>query len=104
MYNTGYGRQGQQPYQPPLPVPGPDPRYRSVPGPPYGYQPPPPPGADPQLWQWFSSVDEDRSGSITVTELQSALVNGELRFFLMYEIIAPVLKYYDRELDQYVAR
>ncbi|EIN07732.1 EF-hand [Punctularia strigosozonata HHB-11173 SS5] len=36
----------------------------------------PPPGADPQLWQWFSSVDVDRSGSISVTELQRALVNG----------------------------
>ncbi|KAG6820565.1 hypothetical protein H0H93_015085 [Arthromyces matolae] len=37
----------------------------------------PPPGADPQLWQWFSAVDVDRSGSISVTELQTALVNGE---------------------------
>jgi len=36
----------------------------------------PPPGTDPQLWQYFSSVDADRSGSIDVTELQSALVNG----------------------------
>ena len=36
----------------------------------------PPPGVDPQLWQYFSSVDADRSGSISVTELQSALVNG----------------------------
>ncbi|KXN90529.1 Programmed cell death protein 6 [Leucoagaricus sp. SymC.cos] len=38
--------------------------------------PQPPPGADPQLWQWFSAVDADRSGSITVQELQSALLNG----------------------------
>ncbi|KAI8998743.1 hypothetical protein BD414DRAFT_132033 [Trametes punicea] len=36
----------------------------------------PPPGADPQLWQWFSAVDTDRSGAISVTELQAALVNG----------------------------
>lgn len=36
----------------------------------------PPPGADPQLWQWFSSVDTDRSGAISATELQAALVNG----------------------------
>lgn len=36
----------------------------------------PPPGADPQLWQWFSAVDTDHSGSITAVELQSALVNG----------------------------
>jgi len=36
----------------------------------------PPPGVDPQLWQWFSAVDSDRSGAISVTELQTALVNG----------------------------
>jgi len=36
----------------------------------------PPPGADPQLWQWFRAVDEDRSGSISCQELQRALVNG----------------------------
>ncbi|KAI5122042.1 hypothetical protein M0805_006027 [Coniferiporia weirii] len=36
----------------------------------------PPPGADPQLWQWFSSVDTDRSGAISPTELRAALVNG----------------------------
>lgn len=35
-----------------------------------------PPGADPQLWQWFKAVDEDRSGSISCQELQRALVNG----------------------------
>ncbi|KAG8973087.1 hypothetical protein FRC05_009095 [Tulasnella sp. 425] len=37
----------------------------------------PPPGADPQLWQWFTTVDTDRSGSIAPTELQQALVNGD---------------------------
>jgi len=45
----------------------------------YGYQQPPPGppnGANPELYQWFSTVDSDRSGQITVTELQSALVNG----------------------------
>ncbi|KAJ6547070.1 hypothetical protein B0H19DRAFT_1211755 [Mycena capillaripes] len=36
---------------------------------------PPPPQGDPQLYQYFSAVDQDRSGSISVTELQSALVN-----------------------------
>ena len=35
-----------------------------------------PPGTDPQLWQYFTNVDSDRSGSIDVNELQSALVNG----------------------------
>ncbi|KAH9981529.1 hypothetical protein BGW80DRAFT_338707 [Lactifluus volemus] len=42
----------------------------------YGYSPGPPAGADPQLWQWFTAVDSDRSGSISVSELQAALVNG----------------------------
>ncbi|PAV23132.1 EF-hand [Pyrrhoderma noxium] len=37
----------------------------------------PPPGADPQLWQWFSSVDADRSGAITAQELQQCLINGD---------------------------
>jgi hypothetical protein len=41
-----------------------------------GYSSGPPPGSDPQLWQWFTAVDTDRSGSISVAELQSALVNG----------------------------
>ncbi|KAJ8519888.1 hypothetical protein ONZ45_g3203 [Pleurotus djamor] len=41
-----------------------------------GYQPAPPPGADPQLWNWFNAVDADKSGAISVTELQSALLNG----------------------------
>lgn len=29
-----------------------------------------------RLWSWFVTVDEDRSGQITATELQRALVNG----------------------------
>ncbi|KAG8907059.1 hypothetical protein FRB99_005436 [Tulasnella sp. 403] len=37
----------------------------------------PPPGADPQLWNWFSAVDADRSGAISPPELQQALVNGD---------------------------
>ncbi|KDQ56332.1 hypothetical protein JAAARDRAFT_158370 [Jaapia argillacea MUCL 33604] len=37
----------------------------------------PPPGADPQLWNWFAAVDADRSGSISVFELEKALVNGD---------------------------
>ncbi|KAG7086607.1 hypothetical protein E1B28_002551 [Marasmius oreades] len=35
-----------------------------------------PTSADPQLWQYFNNVDTDRSGTITVNELQQALVNG----------------------------
>ncbi|KAF4598849.1 hypothetical protein EYR38_007259 [Pleurotus pulmonarius] len=54
-------------------------------GAPSGYgggfqQPPPqgpPPGADPQLWQWFSTVDTDRSGHISAQELERALINGD---------------------------
>jgi Ca2+-binding EF-hand superfamily protein len=36
-----------------------------------------PAGADPQLWQWFSTVDNDRSGAITAVELERALINGD---------------------------
>ena len=52
-----------------------------------GYQPGPPAGlpagADPQLWQWFQAVDADRSGQISVNELQAALVNGECGQWLL---------------------
>ncbi|KAJ7151881.1 hypothetical protein C8R43DRAFT_1087927 [Mycena crocata] len=37
----------------------------------------PPPGADPKLWGWFTSVDTDRSGAITASELERALINGD---------------------------
>lgn len=37
----------------------------------------PPPGADPQLWSWFTAVDTDHSGQLSVDELQRALVNGD---------------------------
>lgn len=40
------------------------------------YNPPPPPGISPDLWTWFLTVDQDRNGQITVTELQQALLNG----------------------------
>ncbi|KAF7295329.1 EF-hand domain-containing protein [Mycena indigotica] len=42
----------------------------------HSHTPAPPPGGDPQLFQYFSAVDTDRSGSISVSELQQALVNG----------------------------
>lgn len=53
----------------------------------YQHQQGPPPGSDPQLWQYFSAVDTDRSGAISVTELQTALVNGmrNLRVFLLWK-------------------
>jgi Ca2+-binding EF-hand superfamily protein len=34
-------------------------------------------GANPEVQQWFSTVDRDGSGRITATELQSALANGQ---------------------------
>ncbi|KAF8558412.1 EF-hand [Imleria badia] len=36
----------------------------------------PPVGADPQLWQYFAAVDTNRSGALSIGELQNALVNG----------------------------
>lgn len=30
-----------------------------------------------RLWQWFTSVDADRSGAITAEELQQCLINGD---------------------------
>lgn len=42
----------------------------------YGGPQGPPPGADPTLWNWFITVDSDRSGQITANELQQALLNG----------------------------
>jgi len=55
----------------------------------YGHpQPPPPPrarrpppGADPRLWQFFTSVDTDGSGDIDVHELQQALINANWSTF-----------------------
>jgi len=50
----------------------------------------PPSGADPELWQWFCAVDTDRSGTITVLELQSALLNGNMPSYLpMYQVLIP---------------
>ncbi|XP_071960253.1 sorcin-like isoform X2 [Antedon mediterranea] len=41
----------------------------------------PPQGADETLWYWFKAVDVDHSGSITVNELQQALINGNWSHF-----------------------
>ena len=56
-----------------------------------GYPPPaggypggfggPPPRADHTLWNWFITVDSDRSGQITADELQQALLNGNWSHF-----------------------
>ena len=42
----------------------------------FGEPPGPPPGADHTLWNWFITVDRDKSGQITADELQQALING----------------------------
>ena len=39
------------------------------------------PGIDPQVAQWFQAVDTDRSGRISVTELQQALTNANWSHF-----------------------
>ncbi|KIP09039.1 hypothetical protein PHLGIDRAFT_126631 [Phlebiopsis gigantea 11061_1 CR5-6] len=80
----GYGGGGAQGYGG---APGggygaPPPSYGGPPGAgPGGFAPAPPQGppagADPQLWNWFSSVDSDRSGHISAHELQRALINGD---------------------------
>ena len=38
-------------------------------------------GQQQQVRQWFMAVDADRSGHITATELQQALVNGNMSRF-----------------------
>ncbi|KAI8085150.1 uncharacterized protein BX664DRAFT_338632 [Halteromyces radiatus] len=59
----------------------PPPQQQGYPPQNYARPPPmqhaPPPGADPQLWSWFTAVDTDHSGQLTVDELQRALVNGD---------------------------
>ena len=100
-YNQGYGGYASQPPPPP---------HHGGGHPGYSQQPPPPPrgppaGADPELWHWFSAVDTDRSGSITVTELQSALVNGTVFFSPLLTIFSARLIFLSlwvwfRKLDQ----
>ena len=35
-----------------------------------------PPGIDPTIYQWFQTVDQDKSGRITARELEQALTNA----------------------------
>ena len=63
--------------------------------PPLPQRPPLPPGADPDLWRCFSAVDTDKSGSITVTELQSALVNRAFSFPLAIYSSSACLRAYE---------
>jgi len=50
-------------------------------GAPYGQPPGCPPGMDPNVYSWFIAVDADNSGSISATELQQALTNGNWSHF-----------------------
>ncbi|KAI9310590.1 hypothetical protein BX666DRAFT_2005157 [Dichotomocladium elegans] len=77
-HSTPY-QQHQQPFPPPQqqgypPHPPPGGPY---PPPLHGSMLPAPPGADLKLWYWFQAVDTDRSGYLTVDELQRALINGD---------------------------
>lgn len=47
------------------------------------------------LQQWFQSVDTDRSGQISVTELQRALALGNLNFSLA--TVAHMIRLHDRD-------
>ncbi|OBZ75313.1 Peflin [Grifola frondosa] len=84
MHHSHSQRSSHQYRVSPVPPPRPISQGVSYGGPQAGYgsygaqRPPPgpPPGTDPQLWQWFSAVDTDHSGAISVNELQAALVNG----------------------------
>ncbi|EDV22565.1 uncharacterized protein TRIADDRAFT_28496 [Trichoplax adhaerens] len=46
---------------------------------PYGQ--PQQPNPDAELWSWFQAVDRDKTGKITVTELQAALTNANWTSF-----------------------
>ncbi|XP_034455631.1 peflin [Hippoglossus hippoglossus] len=53
-------------------------------GAPYGHQAPAgnmPPGINPEAYQWFQTVDTDRSGFINPKELKQALVNSNWSAF-----------------------
>lgn len=52
-----------------------------------GYSNGPYSNVDPQLLQWFNAVDTDRSGSISVAELQAALVNGQHSFVMSSSVV-----------------
>jgi len=82
QHHGGQGGYAPPPQGPPGGYGGP-PGYGSTPG---GFAPQaaahgPPPGADPLLWNWFTSVDVDRSGAITASELERALINGDWTAF-----------------------
>lgn len=50
---------------------------------------------NPQLVQWFQTVDTDRSGHVSAKELQRALAMGQLHFSLA--LCARMIRLYDRD-------
>ncbi|EIE82571.1 hypothetical protein RO3G_07276 [Rhizopus delemar RA 99-880] len=65
----------------------------------YGRPPGPPgcpPGADAQLWGWFTAVDSDHSGQLSVDELQRALVNGDWSPFNI-ETVRTMVNMFDKD-------
>ncbi|KAI8889480.1 EF-hand [Backusella circina FSU 941] len=93
----GYGQQGgyQQGYQQGYPPQG----GGYPPQQNYGRPPPPqgcPPGVDPNLWQWFTAVDTDHSGQLSVDELQRALVNGDWSPFNI-ETVRTMVNMFDKD-------
>jgi len=72
---------GHNPYQQGAPAGGPAGYGAAPPGGPAGYGVPPQPQVDPNIAQWFQAVDTDKSGHITASELQRALVNGNWSHF-----------------------
>ncbi|CAO3664025.1 hypothetical protein G6F70_001447 [Rhizopus microsporus] len=85
----GYGAYGR----PPMSQGGypPQQNYGRPPGPPGC-----PPGADPQLWSWFTAVDTDHSGQLSVDELQRALVNGDWSPFNI-ETVRTMVNMFDKD-------
>ncbi|KAI8091361.1 uncharacterized protein B0P05DRAFT_527151 [Gilbertella persicaria] len=62
----------------------------------YIYHPIAPPGSDPQLWNWFTAVDTDHSGQLSVDELQRALVNGDWSPFNI-ETVRTMVNMFDKD-------
>ncbi|KAM9824069.1 peflin [Neosynchiropus ocellatus] len=79
-----YGSYGAQPHGGQYPG-GPYGGYGAPPhGAPYGHHAPAgnmPPGVNPEAYQWFQTVDTDRSGFINQKELKQALVNSNWSAF-----------------------
>lgn len=53
----------------------------------------PPAGIDPQVYNWFKSVDLDQSGKITAKELQQALFNADWKHFNNETVRLMISKY-----------